>query len=101
MALIYETRYVNRNPRSHCSYSSSFLKILCHNFKEPIEFLSLTIKKLAKDKNHCTNCYKKVCLVLDDDTDSEKCTDTEYGFHKHKDSEFITWNSPKAGELDF
>ena len=85
MALIYENRYVN-----------PILKILFHNFKEPIEFLSLTIKK---HPNHCTNCYKKVCLVLDDDTQSQKCTDTEYGFREHKDSEFLTWKSPKAGNL--
>ena len=43
----------------------------------------------------CQNRYRKICLVLDDDTENESCTDTEFGFEGEKESRFIKWETPK------
>ena len=42
--------------------------------------------------------YKNVCLVIDDFTADENCTDPE--FQDNKDSQFITFESPKKGKID-
>ena len=42
--------------------------------------------------------YNKICLVIDDFTAGANCTDTK--FQDNKDSQFITFESPKKGKID-
>ena len=47
------------------------------------------------DTDCCQNRYEKICLVIDDDTGNESCTDKEFGFDGQKESRFIKWETPK------
>ena len=42
--------------------------------------------------------YNKICLVIDDFTTDENCINTE--FQDNKNSQFITFDSPKKGKMD-
>ena len=43
----------------------------------------------------CQNRYAKICLVIDDDIEKQKCTDTPFGFEGEKENRFIEWQTPK------
>ena len=47
------------------------------------------------DTGCCQNRYGKICLVIDDNTENENCTDKEFGFDSQKESRFIKWETPK------
>ena len=61
--------------------------------KEPIEFFSLTIQKRFEC---CYRRYKNVCLVIDDNTDNQICTDSDTGFNDQEGNE-ITWTYASKG----
>ena len=63
-------------------------------FKEPIEFLSLTI--LKRSNIQFGNRYNKVCLVLDEELDNKNCTNTNSGFD-NQSSNLITWTLDSQG----
>ena len=66
-------------------------KSIVIDFKEPMQFQELTIRRRGQFNDR----YENVCLVLNDDTDNELCTDAKTGFSGAEDLlPFITWRKP-------
>ena len=71
--------------------------------KEEIRFDSLHL--LRRDDPSAV-WYNNVCLIIDDDTDNEVCSDSNYGFSdqlslmdfNNGNQKFLIWNKPQSAQ---
>ena len=75
-------------------------------FKEPIYFDSLLIQKRTTHPDHISRDYNNICLVLNDNKETELCTNAEYdntntygtGFNRNVhlayNEQYVNWIQP-------
>ena len=92
MLLSIYKKVIPRKDNIHLEAKSCKKLIIKKDYiKKPIEFYSLSILKRT---NCCGDRYNNVCLIIDEDTNNQICTNTDSGF-SNQESNMITWKIAK------
>lgn len=97
----------DEDPKTFWHCRQDFLnktKIIKIEFKQPINFNLVMIRKRMDPKWNCAKRHFNICLVLNEDIENQLCTNTPDGFNNDS-SNYITWCKPtknvKTVELVF